>query len=228
MILNRLLPALLLACAALPMWAEDSDKEALKATAATAAVKEDLATPDGASMRIMPNGGWQIFGQGTAAYDFTDEDEINDAKKEAMLRAKANIAKFLKETITSDEKVQEVTMKSKSLSGKDGETTESTVSKESVKVTTTKLTSRAEEVLRGVVVLEVTKTPSSKRGGTITVQVAVSDKSQAIAGQAKADMAAPATSSGSGSGAGGSETAPASGAGTPENKAEKQKSKTDL
>ena len=63
--------------------------------------------PDGAAIKLFPDGAYQITAVGTGVYDFNDPDDIKDARKEAEMRAKAAIAKFLKEDIASSEGMEE-------------------------------------------------------------------------------------------------------------------------
>ena len=75
----------------------------LLVSGAFAAGQDIKDAPDGAAIKLFPDGGYQITAVGTGVYDFNDPDDIKDARKEAEMRAKAAIAKFLKEDISTSE-----------------------------------------------------------------------------------------------------------------------------
>lgn len=166
--------------------------------------------PDGAAIKLFPDGAYQITAVGTGVYDFNDPDDIKDARKEAEMRAKAAIAKFLKEDIASSEGMEEASKKVKSVSS-DGQTQTSSVSKTTVKTAMESIKSSASALLTGVVVLQDAKIPSGN-GGTYKVMVGVSSKTTAAANVAANDIAgslnnrdasvsAPASSGAAGNGA---------------------------
>jgi len=135
--------------------------------------------PDGAAIKLFPDGGYQITAVGTGTYDFNDPDDIKDARKEAEMRAKAAIAKFLKEDIASSEGMEEASKKVKSVSS-DGTTQSTSVSKTSVKTAMESIKNSASALLTGVVVLQDAKIPSGN-GGSYKVMVGVSSKTTAAA-----------------------------------------------
>ena len=104
----------------------------LLVSGAFAAGQDIKDAPDGAAIKLFPDGGYQITAVGTGVYDFNDPDDIKDARKEAEMRAKAAIAKFLKEDISTSEGMDEASKKVKSVSS-DGQTQSTSVSKTSVK-----------------------------------------------------------------------------------------------
>ena len=112
--------------------------------------------PDGAAIKLFPDGAYQITAVGTGVYDFNDPDDIKDARKEAEMRAKAAIAKFLKEDIASSEGMEEASKKVTSVSS-DGQTQTSSVSKTTVKTAMESIKSSASALLTGVVVLQDAK-----------------------------------------------------------------------
>ena len=135
--------------------------------------------PDGAAVKLFPDGGYQITAVGTGTYDFNDPDDIKDARSEAEKRAKATLAKFLKEDIASQEGLEEASKKVKNVSS-DGETQTTSISKASVKTTLESIRSSASALLTGVVVLADAKVPSGS-GGSYKVMVGVSSKTTAAA-----------------------------------------------
>lgn len=144
-----------------------------------ASLQDIKESPDGATIKLFPDGGYQVIAVGTGVYDFNDPDDIKDARKEAEMRAKAAIAKFLKEDIATSEGMAEASKKVKSMSS-DGENTSTSVSKESVKVAMESIKNSANALLTGVVVLQDAKVPTpGKDGGTYKVMVGVSSKTVA-------------------------------------------------
>lgn len=153
---------------------------------AFAAGQDIKDAPDGAAIKLFPDGGYQITAVGTGTYDFNDPDDIKDARKEAEMRAKAAIAKFLKEDISTSEGMEEASKKVKSVSS-DGQTQSTSVSKTSVKTAMESIRNSASALLTGVVVLQDAKIPSGN-GGTYKVMVGVSSKTVAAAGAAASGM----------------------------------------
>ena len=143
--------------------------------------------PDGAAIKLFPDGAYQITAVGTGVYDFNDPDDIKDARKEAEMRAKAAIAKFLKEDISTSEGMEEASKKVKSVSS-DGQTQKSSVSKTTVKTAMESIKNSASALLTGVVILQDAKIPSGN-GGTYKVMVGVSSKTTAAANTAANDIA---------------------------------------
>ena len=66
---------------------------ALTATTVAWSAGQDIKdAPDGAAIKLFPDGAYQITAVGTGVYDFNDPDDIKDARKEAEMRAKVAIA----------------------------------------------------------------------------------------------------------------------------------------
>lgn len=159
----------------------DGGRSELKVAVASPEVKEDLASPDGVALQLLPGGGWRIFARGSGTYDFNEADEIRGATSDAQLRAKAAVAKFLSERVTSKDAMENISVKTKRLMAKSGEAEPSAeILKTDIQKRVESVVAVANEVLRGLVVLESSKTPVGK-GGTIQVTVGVSSKSQAVA-----------------------------------------------
>ncbi len=163
-----------------PSAAQPESKAALQEAVKAPAVAAELDGPDGATIELLPDGGWRIYGKGEGTYDFNEADEIRQAGKDAQLRAKANIAKFLSERIKSTEEMVNLTAKQKR-SNDDGSgkpTVE--VSKTDVQTRLEKISSQADSILKGVIVLESQKTPRGN-GGVIAIKVGVSSRTVAVA-----------------------------------------------
>ena len=157
----------------------DGGRTELKKAAATQDVQADLESPDGVSLELLPDGGWRLYGRGTGTYDFNEADEIRGATQDATLRAKASIAKFLKERVESTEVMNNISTKLKNLSAKTGEGQQAEISKTDVQTRVEQVAAHADVVLQGLVVLESKKKPSGN-GGTMTVTVGVSSKTQSV------------------------------------------------
>jgi hypothetical protein len=176
----------------------DDKRELTKAVGSAEVANELNDAPDGATMQLTPDGGWRIFAIGRGTYDFDDNDDIQQARQEAMLQAKAHIAKFMGETVTSDETLGRLSEKKKSLSSSGG----GSVEKTDVKTMTTMIRSQAKQLLAGVITLETSRQPNpSGGGGSFVVKVGISNKTVAVSGRVKGDIAAAAASGGTASAA---------------------------
>lgn len=170
--------------------------------------------PDGAAIKLLPDGGYQITAIGTGTYDFNDPDDINDARNEAEKKAKAAIVKFLNEDIKTEEGLSEASKKVKTISS-NGENAETSVSKTSVKEMMTAIQNSAGALLKGVVVLKAEK-EAAGQGGTYRVQVGVSSKTTQAAAVAPDAINAPAASAPADSASGTLTAAGVSGATVPD------------
>jgi hypothetical protein len=190
-------------------FAQDARTELIQSLK-TSGVAEDLdSSPDGIAIRLLPDGGFQIFSMGTGVYDFDDPEDIADARKEAEMKAKANLSKFMNESLSSEESFDQLSAKVKTLNSENGETT-SSVEKTTVKTTFETIRSSSSALLKGVVVLASEKVPGGGSSGTYRVQIGVSSKTIAArnaltngpkTGPAKQPAATSAGSSASNAGA---------------------------
>ena len=152
-------------------------------TVKTQGIGKDLEnSPDGVTIRLLPNGGFQIFAVGTGTYDFDDVDDIADAQKEATLKAKANLAKFMNESLSTEEKLEEMSSKVKKISSENGKQT-ANVEKKSAKSALTSIKNSSAALLKGVIVLASSKVPGKGTTGTFRVMVGVSSKTLAAVGK---------------------------------------------
>lgn len=143
--------------------------------------------PDGVQVFADDNGGFKLISCGRGTYDFTDEDEIADAVKDATRNAKAHIVKFFQENFKTSEDAANATKKAKSLHS-DGENETVSISKETLKTTVEAFHNDAEKVLSGIVVIKEQKVPSSKKGGKVLVTVGWSSLTQKAATQVNNGM----------------------------------------
>lgn len=200
--------------ASIAIFAQDAKTELMQSV--KQGVGKDLEnTPDGVTIRLLPNGGFQIFAVGTGTYDFDDVDDIADAQKEATLKAKANLAKFMNESLSTDEKLEEMSSKVKNVSSENGQTSVK-VEKASAKKALTSMKNSSSALLKGIIVLASSKIPGKGTTGTYRVMVGVSSKTLEAVGKmvegtatAESPQAIPAQAAASGA-----PTAPAGG-GTP-------------
>ncbi len=159
-----------LSCSLAFAQAQASQDPTLAANAGNAAVQQELGDPDGVAIKGMPDGTYQIFARGTGVYDFNETEEILSARKVAEMRAKANLTKYLKEKVTVEDGLANVSKKMKHLTG-DGKN----VSKESITVISEMIRSQSSAILTGVVTLKEQRIPHGN-GGEIQVTIGTSPK----------------------------------------------------
>ena len=146
----------------------------LAKTAAEPAVEAEFDQPDGAAIKLKDDGSFQIFARGTGTYDFNDVDDINDAKKESVIKAKSALVKFMKEKLSTEEGFAEASKKTKSMTS-DGQSQSVSVSKESIKVSSTSIKNNADALLKGVIAIKTQKIARGD-GGEVQTTVGVSSK----------------------------------------------------
>ena len=165
------------ACMAAAAAVEEGLQQAANDPSVAQMAEEDI---NGVQVFADGNGGFKLISCGTGTYDFTDEDEIADAVKEATRNAKAHITKFFKENFKTAEDATNATKKAKSLRS-DGGSESASISKETVKTVVEAFHSDSQKVLSGIVPLKEQRVPSSKKGGKILVTVGWSSLTQAAA-----------------------------------------------
>ena len=155
-----------------------------------AAVPKLEDAPDGVTINVSPDGSYQVISVASGVYDFSDPDDIRDARQAATLRAKAQISKFLKEEIASAEKLDEASRKVKfQTSNADGQT--ASTFKLTAKRTLESVRNSSSALLKGVIVLQEGKFPASgSAGGEVRVMVGTSPKTIAVASVAEAGATA--------------------------------------
>jgi len=165
-----------------------SDKDVLKSEAKSEEVSSELQEPDGVSIKFLADGGWKIWARGSGVYDFNDEDDRQDALQEAVLKAKANISKYLKEKLTTEQSYDNISKKMKKAS-KNGTQVTKTVSKEVIKTIAQSIKIKSESILKGVLILETLKIPSkSGEGGKINATLGISSKSISMSNRIRNDI----------------------------------------
>lgn len=122
----------------------------------------------------------RIRATGEAELVFGDRKDIRSATQKAQMRAKANIAKFLSERVTSEEVMDYAEKIATQNNNQDSNNTRETIEN---KMETIK--NSADELLRGVV---TTKTDINKDEKYVQVEVGLSLKSQAAASKLKKSL----------------------------------------
>jgi hypothetical protein len=122
-------------------------------------------TPTGVSLEMNPDGSeWlRVRSTGEAGMPIGDNRDQQDAIRKATLKAKAEIAKFLKEKIATSESVEEIT---KTLTEANGQS--STVNRKTIETLITNIHNSADAILKGVLTLEQ-KTDANKKMVRVTV-----------------------------------------------------------
>ena len=205
------------------VFAQDATKADLQKTAAAPEIQKQFDQPDGAAIFMKPDGSFQILARGTGTYDFDDVDDINDARQEGVLKAKAALAKFMKEKLSTEESFASATKKVKSIT-LDGQTQTSNVTKESVKTNAQIIRNSADALLKGVITLKEQKIPRKGSSGDIQVTVGVSSKTLKAVGKLVRALDATPEQGQSGAAAGASSSAVNSN----NNKAETREAVTDF
>lgn len=174
------------------VFAQEVESTTIEATASKPEVKSVLES-DGVAIKQQPDGSFQIFARGTGTYDFGDPEDIQDATNDAVLKAKAAIAKFMSEQLTTEQGFERASQKT-SQKTKDGDNVTKKISKDSVKTSTEMIKNNASELLRGVVVLKIVKQSSEPDSGVIQATVGVSSKTLKAANRVQSKFRNPISS----------------------------------
>jgi len=181
-----------------------SEKTDLQEIAKRPEVQEELEEPDGVSVEDLDTDNWKIMAMGTGTYEFNDAEERKDATEEAILEAKAAMAKFAKERLAAESQL-DILAERESKKSKSNGATDKSASTKRMKTTLTRIHNSADEILSGVLTLETTSKWDGD-SGEVRVKIGQSEKSLAAAkkfksrtGQAinEADRDSAATASGS-------------------------------
>lgn len=118
---------------------------------------------------------------GEATLRFGDRQDVILSTKKATLAAKAEIAKFLSERVSTQDSISDIT---KVLAEKNGGDAESATRK-SVETLSTEIHNSADQILKGVLTLEQ---KVDTKSGVVKVTVGISRKSMASADSIKAHI----------------------------------------
>lgn len=156
------------------------NRDDLVKDAKTPEVAQELDQPDGVALKFLANGEWRMFARGTGVYDFNDEDDKQTAQQEATLKAKANISKFFKETLSTQESFDSI-MKKMKQAQKNAQGESKNISLDQVKTFTNRIQVNSEAILNGVITLVRERIPASNgEGGTVRVTLGMSSKTLAF------------------------------------------------
>lgn len=131
--------------------------------------------PTGATIEFNSDGSdWlRIRSIGEANCTICDRADIQAATRKATLMAKAEIAKFLKEKITTSETLDSM---SKTMTEHNGQT--QTVSRKSIETLATTIHNSSDAILKGIIILEQKSSPADQM---VRVTVGVSRKTMGVA-----------------------------------------------
>jgi len=128
---------------------------------------------------LLPDGSdWErIYSSGEADLKFGDTRDIRMAKKKAVLRAKAELSKFFKEQLSTEETLEDLTKECLNAdAGEQGATEKNT--RKTVVTTIERIKNQSDAILKGVIILE-TKVDRDNR--VVQVLVGISKNSIGIA-----------------------------------------------
>ena len=157
------------------IFAQDATTKDLKATANAPEIKKELSQPDGAAIFLKDDGSFQILARGTGSYDIADIDNINDARQEATLKAKAALVKFVNEKLSTEESFTSTSKKVKTITT-NGQTENAKIDDQRSKEHSTTIKNSAESIVKAIIVLKEEKVPHKNSSGEIQVTVGVSSK----------------------------------------------------
>jgi hypothetical protein len=142
-------------------------------------VQEELEEPDGVSLDDLDAENWKIFAIGTGTYEFNDAEEKKDAVAEAIMEAKASLAKFMKERLSTESQL-DILAERESKKAKENGATVTSASTKRMKTSLTSIKNSADEILSGVITLETTMKWNGD-SGEVRVKIAQSEKTLAAA-----------------------------------------------
>lgn len=154
-----------------PQPAQQAVEQAQAQTTSAEMVVDSLT---GVNYEMDENGEFaRIRAVGEAELEIGDRADIRTATQKALMRAKANIAKFLSERVTSEEVLENA---QKMTSSTDGQNKQ--VSRESLETYMENIKNSADALLKGVI---VTKTDVNKDQKLVQVEAGISKKTMAAA-----------------------------------------------
>ncbi len=136
---------------------------------------------DGVYYEVKDDGSISVSASSFTSCKCEDAEDLRVAKKEAEIDAKAKIAKFINETVGSEETVERISASVRKRGGDDAKDISERV-KRTIEIT--KVSSK--QILRGIVMLS---NSYDEKTGKVTVTVGSNKKSQDAAGAFKNQMA---------------------------------------
>ena len=138
---------------------------------------EIVFTPDGTNWeKIIANGESELL--------FGDRKDVRKATSKAILRAKANIAKFMQEKLTTTETLEEITKTIANSINSNG-TVSTAAERKTVETVIESISNSSEAILKGIIVLEQQINQEDKY---VKIQVGVSRKTMKAADSLSHDM----------------------------------------
>lgn len=135
---------------------------------------ENIDSVTGVNYEVDENGEFaRIRSTGEAELEFGDRKDIRTATQKAQMRAKANIAKFLSERVSSEEVISSIEKSMTNTAGKSKEAI-----RETIDTYTENIHNSAEALLKGVI---ATKTDVNKDEKYVQVEVGLSPKTMKAA-----------------------------------------------
>lgn len=136
---------------------------------------------DGVYYEVKDDGSVSVSASSFTSCKCEDAEDLRVAKKEAEIEAKAKIAKFINETVGSEETVERISASIRKRGGDDAKDVSERVRRT---IEITKVSSK--QILRGIVMLS---NSYDEKTGKVTVTVGSNKKSQDAAGAFKNQMA---------------------------------------
>ena len=161
----------------------------LLATSSIAAEAENITyepTNTAVYWELLPDGSdWnKIYSTGEADLKFGDNRDVRMAKKKAVLRAKAELSKFFKEQISTEETLEDITKECLNATSGDKRITEENIRK-TVVTTIERIKNQSGAILKGVLLLETNVDRDKK---LVLVKVGISRNSIDIANSVQAEI----------------------------------------
>lgn len=129
---------------------------------------------------------WEkIIASGESELLFGDRKDVRKATSKATLRAKANIAKFMKEKLSTTETLEEITKTISNSSSKGGEATTTGSERKTVETVIESIRNSSEAILKGILILEQQINQKEK---VVKIKVGVSRKTMKAADSLSSEM----------------------------------------
>lgn len=157
--------------------------------------------PTGASVTFNDDGSIKsVYAVGEAELVFGDKKDERQAMQKATLRAKANIAKFFNESISTAETMEEMTKSASSAIAKSNSPTETEAIRETISSQSESIKNSAESILKGVISLG---SQIDRAGKVVRIAVGTNEKlmkyADTLSAKTKKNQADPENKNGLGS-----------------------------
>lgn len=151
--------------------------------------------PTGASVTFNEDGSIKsIYATGEAELTFGDRQDERQAMQKATMRAKANIAKFFSERISSEEVMEEMTKTANNASAGSDKPTETAAVRETLSSQSEAIKNSADAILKGVISLG---SQVDRAGKVVRITVGTNEKlmkyADNLSAKTKQDLADPSS-----------------------------------